>query len=204
MLYSFETQQTESVAIMIAQYFRVSLKTHKSKFFLSSIVILGVFFVINGCQNSIPSEKLPPWVINSPSGCAMGSLQLSGSLSLSKTGAIARARDSLARQIQTRVEGVLRTFLAEGDQAETSVKDEVIVDHTQQATSAILQGTDTQKTYLSSGSPKTVYVLVCLQKDQVLSMFEGLSFIPPQRQGDLRQRAAEAFSDLDELMKRYE
>lgn len=170
-----------------------------------SLALLVMIIFTLGCQKTTSKASLPDWVLNPPAGCAMGSLQTSHSLSLAKTGAVSRARDALARSISTRVEGVIKSFLAEGRSAgEEPVKDELYIEHTQQATSASLQGTSERERYLSTDDPETLYVLVCVNREQVMKIFEGVSAIPTHRRDELRVRAQEAFADLEAMMQSYE
>ncbi|MAD61222.1 MAG: hypothetical protein CMH49_06915, partial [Myxococcales bacterium] len=76
--------------------------------------LLWLSSMLSACGTATSSSPLPPWVMNTPLGCGLGSLQINGSMTLAKSGAIAKGRADLARQIQTRIENVIKTYRSEG------------------------------------------------------------------------------------------
>lgn len=130
----------------------------------------------------------------------MGSVRVSGSLSIAKTGAIARGRDALARELQTRVESVMRTYQAEGGE---TLSEEVLLDVSQQSSRAMLRGTRDRELFVSDGDPKVLYALVCYEPSQRPSFVKSLAKLPSVSREPIRQKAEASFAELEALMESY-
>ena len=162
--------------------------------------LIGVMWCMaTGCS-SYHATYLPSWVINPPSRCAMGSMRSQSSLSLTKLGAMTRGRAALSHQIKSRMVGVIRSYIAEGEDLKGQVSEEMFIDHSVQSTESILQGTQAREIFISSDPYQTLYALVCINESQVAKIFKDLSFLPSEHRGPLRQRAREAFVELDRLI----
>ena len=160
---------------------------------------------LSGCSSVAPSASLPSWVLRTPKGCGMGSVRVSGPLSLAKTGAIARGRDALARELQTRIESVIRTYKAEGHDAQgQELSEELLVDVSQQSSRAMLRGTRDREIFLSQGTPRVLYALVCYETLKKPGLVKVLSRLPRVYQAPIRERAEASFAELEELMKTYD
>lgn len=171
--------------------------------YLSLICLLYVSTV--SCSASGPgSSKLPKWVMNTPPGCGMGSVQGVPSLSLAKTGATARGRDDLARQLQTRVESLMKTYRAEGGEDTKDLNEELLINISQQSSQALLQGTVAKEVFVGSDSPKTLYALVCYEPSQAPSFMKAFEQLPIKHRSSLREKAKASFEELEDLMKSYE
>ena len=167
----------------------------------STPYLILVFFMMSACGSSKPSASLPPWVINTPLGCGLGSLQVNGSISLAKSGAIAKGRADLARQIQTRIENVIKSYRSEGG-GQQDFSEELMTQVSQQSSRALLQGTKERKSYIEPGQPSIYYVLVCYEAQQKSSLIQSLSIIPKRHRKSIQVRAESAFKELESLMKK--
>jgi hypothetical protein len=127
-------------------------------------------------------------------------MRAQSSLSLTKIGAITRGRAALSHQIQSRVESVIRSYVAEGEGLKGQIREEVFIDYSVQSTEAALQGSQAREIFISSDSYQTLYALVCINQTQVSTIFQDLSFVPPKHRAPLRQRADEAFAELDRVL----
>ena len=135
----------------------------------------------------------------------MGSVRVNSSISLAKTGAIARGRDALARELQTRVESVIRAYKSEGHDAERGgISDELIVDVSRQSSRAMLRGTRDREVYLSQGKPQVLYALVCYESTQRVAFVKSLDKLPRVHRKSIRQRAEASFAELETLMETYD
>ena len=180
---------------------RVSLEQQNHTFFLfSGLSLILLLLTMNACGTSKPTTSLPPWVMNTPLGCGLGSLQINGSISLAKSGAIAKGRADLARQIQTRIENVIRTYRSEGG-GQQDFSEELMTQVSQQSSRAILQGTKEKKSHIESGQPAIYYVLVCYEAQQKSSLIQSLSIIPKRHRKSIQDRAESAFTELENLMR---
>ena len=131
----------------------------------------------------------------------MGSMRSQSSLSLTKLGAVTRGRATLSHQIKSQVAGVIRSYIAEGEDLKGQVSEEVFIDYSVQSTESVLQGTEAREIFISSDPYQTLYALVCINHDQVTEIFKDLSFLPSKHHAPLRQRAREAFAELDQVIK---
>ena len=181
----------------------------KIKFLEQGNTIIRLFFTLNlillvsmmsACGSSKPSASLPAWVMNTPLGCGLGSLQINGSLSLAKSGAIAKGRADLARQIQTRIENVIKTYRSEGG-GQQDFSEELMTQVSQQSSRALLQGTKEKKSHIEPSQPSIYYVLVCYEAEQKTSLIQSLSIIPKRHRKSIQVRAESAFAELESLMK---
>ena len=181
----------------------------KIKFLEQGNTIIRLFFTLNlillvsmmsACGSSKPSASLPDWVMNTPLGCGLGSLQINGSLSLAKSGAIAKGRADLARQIQTRIENVIKTYRSEGG-GQQDFSEELMTQVSQQSSRALLQGTKEKKSHIEPSQPSIYYVLVCYEAEQKTSLIQSLSIIPKRHRKSIQVRAESAFAELESLMK---
>ena len=130
----------------------------------------------------------------------MGSMRSQSSHSLTKLGAVTRGRAALSHQIKSRVTGVVRSYIAEGEGLKGQVSEEIFIDHSVQSTESALQGTQAREVFISSDPYQTLYALVCINERQVEEIFEDLSYLPSEHRGPLRQRAREAFAELERLI----
>ena len=140
-------------------------RTMKSLFgqFLLSVSTLSLMF--SGC-GSQRVQELPAWVINPPSQCAMGSMRAQSSSELTKLGAIARGRAALSHQLQTQVEGIIRSYIAEGEDLKGQISEDTFVSYSAQSTEIALQGTRARQTFKASDPYHTLYALVCVERAQ--------------------------------------
>ena len=163
-----------------------------------------LFVWMMGCSSAPQASELPSWVLKTPRGCGMGSVRLSGSISLAKTGAIARGRDSLGRELQTEVESVIRAYRREGGKEANDLTEEMMVDSSRQSSHALLQGTREREMFISQSQPQTIYTLVCFEPSRRPSLVKSLSLIPKRHRAKIRERAKVAFDELESLMKSYD
>ena len=170
-------------------------------------IIMWIPCVLCACSSS-PSHStlssLPEWVLNTPVGCGMGSLQHSGSIALAKTGSAARGRDALARQIQTKVHSIIKSYRSEGGNDTADLSEELMIDISQQSSRALLQGTRIRETYLADTNPSTLYTLVCYEPSRLPSFVKKLDIIPKKHRKAIKQRAEAAFAELESLMQKYD
>lgn len=169
---------------------------------LHLMILLLSFMSCSGCGASNPSHPLPKWVMNTPLGCGLGSLQMNGSLSLAKSGAIAKGRADLARQIQTRIENVIKTYRSEGGGAQ-DFSEELMTEASRQSSRAVLQGTKAKKSHIEYGEINTYYVLVCYEAQQKSRLIQSLSMIPKKHRQTIQDRAEASFAELEKLMEDY-
>lgn len=174
-----------------------------SSLFPACLILLLIAFTLSACGSTRPSESLPAWVMDTPLGCGLGSLQVNGSITLAKSGAIAKGRADLARQIQTRIENVIKTYRSEGGGLQ-DFSEELMTQVSQQSSRAVLQGTKARFSHIDKGNPATYYVLVCYEAHQKTRLIQSLSILPKRHRQSVQERAESAFAELESLMKDYQ
>ena len=185
--------------LLIDCFFLFFVTRNRKTGFMTHLLFISMILSTCACS-SYHVSQLPPWVINPPQKCAMGSMRSQSSLSLTQLGAITRGRAALSHQIQSRVESIIRSYIAEGGNLKSTMSEEVFIDYSVQSTKTALQGTQAREIFVSSDPYQTLYALVCISESQVSKIFHDLSFIPPEHRTSLRQRAREAFAELDEVL----
>jgi hypothetical protein len=119
---------------------------------------------------------------------------------LTELGAVTRGRAALSHQLQTQVEGIIRSYIAEGEDLKGQVSEESFITYSAQSTQVALQGTEARETFKGSDPYRTLYALVCVERSQVMNIFADLSFLPMRHRGPLRERAHQAFLELNQLL----
>ena len=86
------------------------------------IVGLGLCMFLVACGGTqgptAEADDMPTWVLNPPDACAVGIQKFRGNLNLAKSAAIASGRDELARQLNTKVEGMIKQYQSDGGTAD--------------------------------------------------------------------------------------
>ena len=167
---------------------------------LLSLLLLSL--LLSACGTAKSSNPLPAWVMDTPLGCGLGSLQINGSITLAKSGAIAKGRADLARQIQTRIENVIKTYRSEGGGLQ-DFSEELMTQVSRQSSRAVLQGTKEKYSHIDQGKPSTYYVLVCYEAHQKTRLIQSLSILPKRHRQTIQDRAESAFAELESLMGNY-
>ena len=169
---------------------------------LPLLILLLLSFMLSACGTAKSSSPLPAWVMNTPLGCGLGSLQINGSITLAKSGAVAKGRADLARQIQTRIENVIKTYRSEGG-GQQDFSEELMTQVSQQSSRAVLQGTKEKYSHIDQGKPSIYYVLVCYEAHQKTRLIQSLSIVPKRHRQTIQDRAESAFTELESLMENY-
>jgi hypothetical protein len=108
--------------------------------------------------------------------CGVGSVGSTRNVSLARSGAMARARTEIARQLQTKVTALLKDYQATttgGDQfGQAAADDQKIADAAKQMTDQSLVGTHLDKSWISNSG--TYYALVSLNVEEFKNAIEKL------------------------------
>lgn len=141
-------------------------------------------------------HSFAPWASQPPINCAVGVIKHRGNQSLSKTGATSRARDSLARQLETKISGLIKDYQSQGETDGTSFSEELITQVSKQSVKQTLIGTRMKHGRLSPDQ-STYYALVCIETESILKAFDKMNQLNKKQRFELRSRAREAFEELD-------
>ena len=161
-------------------------------------VVLSSIVVFSGCSSKeikpeiaeineciISGEKAPQWACIAPSNKDI--ITATGSAFKSKLGhgfsnreALARARSSLAQQIQTEVKDKIEIFMRSTGVTDTEVADKVTTQVSKQVAKVTLNGSK-QINYWENSADNSIYVLVSVNqnsinqnvRDKVVSSFKN-------------------------------
>ena len=141
----------------------------------------------------------PKWALNVPDGCGVGSVEYRGNRSLARNAANARARDDLARQLETSIQGMLSDYVAQGEVDGRDFTEERIVQVSRQVVDTTLVGTVPVATYVTRDSQQ-MYSLVCIQPDALAEAIEGMQTLSERQRHLLHERAEYEYRKLDQVI----
>ena len=168
-----------------------------------TLIISLFYFGCGGSQGLHSIDQLPKWAQHPPVNCGLGAINYQGNVGLAKSGAIARGRDALARQLKTKVEGLMKDYQRQGDEGGVTFSESQITQVSEQTVKHSLEGSRMVEWSLIEEGKPAVYALVCSQKELILGEIEKNSALSKSQRSGLRQRAAEAFQDLDDQLSKH-
>ena len=177
----------------------------KSIFNLSLAVLSGMALV--ACGGSAPETKadnsdIPGWVLQPPALCAAGVQKFRGNLGLAKSGAVAKARDELARQFQVKVQGMIKSYQAEGGTADGDFSEEDLTQVSRQLVDMSLSGTIAKKVKIGNGDPQQFYALVCADFGAMDKALNDMKQLGDKARAALKKRAKAEFDDMDKQLEK--
>ena len=132
--------------------------------------------------------------------CGVGAMSGTRNVALARSAAMGRARSEIARSLQTRVRAMLKDYHSTttgGDEFGIAAADEQAIDDvSKQITSMTLSGTTLQDTWISQNG--TLYTLVALDVERFNESMDQMTTLSETIRQAVRQRASQAFRELDE------
>ena len=172
---------------------------------LNHLLVLGlVTAAATACAKTGQTQKattnVPEWYMVPPAGCGVGSqLMQPGMLEASKLGAETAARNSLAGQLQTKIESMVKSYTDQG-MAEGQAFGE------SETRSAVRNITDQSlvgaRTVQMEPTNTDMFVLVCLDPETFGDMFSKMDSMSNQMRTALRKRMDAEFEDLDKELEK--
>lgn len=136
--------------------------------------------------------------------CGVGSVDGTANLGLARSSATARARTDIARQLQVKVQAMLKDYQATvtgGEEFGKAASDEQLIqDVSRQITDQSLSGTRLVDSWISGGG--TYYALVSLDVPAFLDALSGMGALDVEVRRAVESRAAQAFAELDQATGR--
>ena len=189
---------------------------------LVRLVAVGCAVLLFACGGSVQEkepvkgalvgelEGAPQWVLMGCASmggggetapiCGVGSFSGTRNISLARTGAVARARTDLARNLQTKVKALYKDYMATttgGAGYGTNANDEQhVVDVAKQITSVTLSGTQPVNGWMSKTG--TLWMLVKLDPAAFSKALAGMKQLDENVRRGIVERADKAFKELDE------
>ena len=148
------------------------------------------------------SDDLPSWVLNPPALCASGIQKFRGNLGMAKSGAVAKGRDALARQFQVKVQGMLKSYQADGGTDKGDFSEEDLTQVSRQVVDLSLTGTKARFVKLGKGDPQQLYALVCADFASMDKALNDMKQLGAKARAALKQRAKAEFDDLDKQLEK--
>ena len=174
----------------------------RTQFFAVFVALTaGLWMGCGGDQVKAGGQPVPSWFTQTPEGCATGVQQYRKNLNLAKTGAIGKGRVALARQIQVWVKAQLKDYAAEGGTTKGDFSEDQTEDVSRQLTNMSLSGTRAVKTHISQGDTQQFFVLVCVDPKKLAESLDDMKQLDARAKAQLKQRAENAFKDLDRQLR---
>jgi hypothetical protein len=174
--------------------------------YLVSLAAIGL--LVTGCGGDqlggvkTESSDIPKWAMTPPPACGVGIAKHRGSLGMAQQTAVARGRDMLARQLQTKIEGMIKDYQESGETKEKDFTEELTTRVSRQIVDTTLVGTATKLAHLSSTGPQQYYALVCLQPEAFAGALDRMNDLSSRHRKALKARAKMEFKDLDSQLEK--
>jgi hypothetical protein len=175
---------------------------------LFTTAALALTLLLSGCggdqirETSTQNSDIPKWALTPPPACGIGIAKHRGSLGMAQQTAVARGRDALARQLKTKIEGMIKDYQESGEAKAKDFTEELTTQVSRQLVDTTLIGTATKLAHLSQGAPQHYYALICLEPEAFAGAFEKMSELSNQHRQALKRRAQVEFKDLDKQLER--
>jgi hypothetical protein len=128
--------------------------------------------------------------------CGVGSVNNTGSMSMARSAAKSRARSSIARTLQTRVESMLKDYQANTAQGDEFQDEQKIVNVSKQVTDVSLSGTRQVQSWMSNSG--TFYVMMAMDLSNFQSALDQMNDLSDDVRKAVSKRAEKNWNELDE------
>ena len=108
----------------------------------------------------------------------------------------------LARQLQTKIEGMIKDYQQAGETDDKDFTEELTTRVSRQIVDTTLVGTATRLAHLSQDSSQQYYALICLQPEAFSGAFDRMNTLSQKHRKALKERAKMEFKDLDEQLEK--
>lgn len=142
----------------------------------------------------LPIMELP----GAKKGCATGGSKIRTSISNAQDFATTTARANLASQIKTRIQGMVKKYISEGENEGKMLAEELNTRVIRELTDMDLLGGVLVKSYVMGEEVQSV---VCIEPDTFADAFANMKNMDNKMKQALRARAKAEFSDMDEQLK---
>ena len=170
----------------------------------SQLTLIVLAFGCGGSQVQPPTDpaEIPKWAMAPPAACGVGISKHRGNLGMAQQTAVARGRDALARQLKTKVEGMIKDYQEAGETDAKDFTEELTTQVSRQIVDSTLVGTATKMAHLSQDPQQQYYALVCLDPESFSNAFDRMNELNAKQRRALKQRAKQEFQDLDRQLER--
>jgi hypothetical protein len=172
---------------------------------LTTILAAAALVALAGCASTPVVDQntsfadAPEWYDNVPAMCGVGSAKHRGVRDLTREAAVSSARRDLAKQVQVRMQGMLKDYARQGEAEgrEFSEQDQVRV--SRDIVDANLSGTRVVKTAMVESE---LYAMVCLDPQGFADQLAAMKTLSAKAQDYLKRRADAEFEELDKQLEK--
>jgi hypothetical protein len=143
----------------------------------------------------------PEWVTTPPDLCGVGIQKRRGNLGAALKLADAQGRVALSQQIETKVKSMVKSYNAEGGNADGDISEEMSKTASVNLSKTTLNGAVPKKKYLKD--PENVFSLVCLNPGILSEAINNMKQLSNAQRKALERRAKQAHEDLEKQMENY-
>jgi basic membrane lipoprotein Med (substrate-binding protein (PBP1-ABC) superfamily) len=171
---------------------------------VSASLVALTMMACGGTQTNktVETSDIPKWALTPPGACGVGISKVRGNLGMAQKTSEARGRDALARQLQTKVQGMIKDYQQSGEAEAKDFTEELTTQVSRQLVDTTLIGTSTRLAHVSTDDPQQYFALVCLQPDAFIGAFDKMNELKGKQRAALKSRAALEFKDLDEQLQK--
>jgi len=167
---------------------------------LSLLALAALLAACGGGKGTTPAElgDAPDWYTKPPERCGAGVAEHRGNRDLGTEAATGRARDSLSRQLETRVTNMLKNYSASGEADAKDFTEERIQNVSRQVSQTTLVGTRAEKTEVID---QEIFALVCIDPEAFAGAIDGMAELSEKAKAALKERADTANAEMDQAIQ---
>lgn len=175
---------------------------------LSPLPLIIITALMYGCASSpgprptSADEDMPEWAANTPAGCGMGVAKFRGDVNMARTTSVSRARADLARNLETRVQAMVKDYQSQGEDSGREFSEERITSVSRQLTEQSLVGTRVVESFLRKEEPRDFYTLVCIDAKSFGDVVQQMNSLSQAAREALKKRAEAEFTDMDTQLEK--
>ena len=165
------------------------------------LLALSSLVVACGSDKGDIGPNYPEWVASPPDLCGVGIQKKRGNLGAAIKLAVAQGRVSLSQQIETKVKSMVKSYNAEGGNADGDISEEMSKMAAVNLSKTTLNGAVPKKNYLKD--KENVFALVCLNPGVLSDAISNMKQLSNAQRKALENRAKQAHEDLEKQMENY-
>ena len=148
---------------------------------------------------------MPGWYMTPPAGCGVGTGRYQGQLQTARNAAVSQARTDLARQLEVKIEGMIKQYAEQGTTEGEEFAESLITDVSRDIVNTTLVGTVVRNgEIMEVDGAENFVAMVCLDPETFADAFDRMNKMSGKMRKALKERAKAEFDDLDAQIQRLE
>jgi len=168
---------------------------------VGSIMLLACGGTTKAQLQSGSFEQAPRWFDNPEKGCGVGSAKHRGIRNLTRKASVQSARDDLARQLKTQIQGMVKQYAQAGETDGKQMAEELQTAVSRSIVDQALAGTRVAVTAMLG---QEFYSMVCLDPETFGDAFDRMKELSQKQRAALKNRAKIEFQDLDKQIEKLQ